>query len=237
MTFKNPLHLVPGVWRQKGRKKGGAAPVVPAWWTIGGVYTAADVILAVNFKKGTTLAEAIVNESGGTGVVTDPGGAATPTWAAGAGITGDLVAMYLSTNIVPVSGYSMFVQFSSESPGGTPTLAGTTNGFGAWFSLSGRIGGGAEYGDATRLGSKAPTIVAGNLGVVPNIGYRNGVVNLTPIPAAAGGVLPVLFILCANLFGTPGQFSSATMTGIWVANIAPTAPQVATLAAAMLALP
>lgn len=237
MTLKNPLHQVMGSWRARGSglyEPADVVPVVPEWWTIGGVYDNTQVVYAASFKKGANLAQAIVNETGGVGALADPGGGATPNWAAGVGITGDGLVLYLSSNIIPAAGWSVFVQYSGGG-GSNNVLIGSDDLATARCTLWPELVGNCYYYNGS--GATAGAILAaGNMGVAGQQGYRNGGADGGAIPGwAGGGVLP-FYVLCANWGGVPSQYSAATITALWIANVTITAPQAATLAAAMAAL-
>lgn len=224
MTFDQPVNFQP-------RPMGGAVD----WWTIGGVYTPAQVVYAGNFKLGVNLAAAIANLTLGAGALLDPGGGATPTWAAGVGITGDGIGKYLGSNIIPGAGWSVFVQYSGASMVNASVLVGSDNFISARCALWPQVINMVNYFNGGGV-LVAPALATGNLGVAGQQGYRNGIADGGALGAWVGGGVFPFYVLCDNWAGGRNAYTVATETALWIANITPTAPQVATLAASMAAL-
>jgi hypothetical protein len=140
-----------------------------AWYTApsGVVCTAAyDAIGA------TSLLDSYTDESG-AGHPCAPGVA--PTWTAGVGWTFNGTTQYLTTGVVPASGYSMLVRFSGASGLYRP-IAGCGYGVAGERFFVGRedAASGMSYG-YSGFALRLPSAASGVIGLAGNQPYRDGV--------------------------------------------------------------
>lgn len=213
MTFKNPLHVVPGVWRQKGRKQGGAAPVAPTWHDGALEYWEPDS--AVSYAASLT---------GGNGTVaTEVGASIAANWVAGKGWSANGIAGCLDSTIVPVNNqqYTLIVEFSDLADSGAlQTLAGVMEAGGCNLGVyPGNNGLGTHYyQNGGQVNIVVPVGAATSMAVAGPQGYLDGVPDGGAIPAQVGAFVNSLYICAANNAGVRAFpfVGYVSKIGIWV---------------------
>lgn len=145
--------------------------------------------------KGAASFEAsLVDISGNGNDLTDPGGAATPTWDAGTGWSFDGVAQYLTTAFVPVNtqAQSMVIRFSGlANRAASPNICGMDEGANLDFGFD-TLPANTTFNNG---GSTNPAIadVAAVYGIAGAAAYQNGVAVGGAIGAWGGApTLPVM---------------------------------------------
>lgn len=218
-------------------------PVAAAasWWLSGGI-AAANCIAAYTPKGAASYAASKDNNAApgnglpdGTYDATD--GAAFPTWDAATGWTFDSgSSQYLQTGIDPGNAWSVFIQFTGVS-GVNGTLIGERS---AAFATDGLMvqpnAGGASvlYQYGARI-TVAPQLLAGNLGIVNTVAYRNGVADGGAGMTGVDTANRALFIGAINQ-GAPANYLSGKIVALAIYNTAITGAQITALTTAMAAL-
>lgn len=139
----------------------------------------------------------------------DPG--VVPGWSKVSGWTFDGVTQYLSTGIIPDSGYSHLIQYTGST--GTGFFCGTTNAYSYFVyrlrANDGGVPGNVLYGVQNEV-SRAPSLVAGNLGVAGYQPYRNGLADGAEITSSVWSATQNLYLGGVNLVNSlngPGAFT------------------------------
>lgn len=209
------------------------------WWLSGGI-AAANCVAAYTPKGAVSLAASYDNNAApGNGLPDGTYDAAlgvAPTWAAGTGWAFDGVSMYLTTGITSVAGgWSMILRFSEIGVVNrylAATFATEHFGIGPLFN-----NGTAVYFRNKTSAPVAPGLTAGTLCIAGASVYRNGTqeagVSLFPSLSVA---VPALYIGCRNNNGTPDMYSDGKVQAFAIYNATLTAPQVAAVSTAMMAL-
>ncbi len=209
--------------------------VVTPWWLLGGV-TAAQCAVAYQPKGAASLAASYINRNNPGTNNAAPGTA--PTFATGTGWTFNGTTQYLTTGIVPASGYSLIVQFSGvDSSVSVGWLAGAYNSSGNnRLSVGNPNGTGfIEYGSGKTINvNHSPAITSGSLAVAGQQGYYNGIADGGAIAAWNGTVTAGINIADLGGFGTAKL--ACTIIALAIYNITLSATQVGLIAAAMAAL-
>lgn len=181
-------------------------------------------------KGAVSFAASLLDISGTGNNAGDPGGVATPPWDAVNGWKFDGIADYLTTTFVPQNDQSqtVIVQFTNVTNLGY--LCGVSVGGGRRLTIRPDSGGGTgvryENGGAVLV---VPALLAGNLALAGDRGYRNGVAEGAAM--AAWGA-PIVLTL------TIGARSGAIWGAVYVQAFAIydctlTAPQLLSIANAM----
>ena len=214
---------------------GGAALM---WWNPDGATPAGAGCWGAYQPKGAaSFAASIIDITSQGNDAGDPGGAATPTWDAVNGWKFNGVGNYLTTTFVPAGDQSQsaLVQFSNVVGLTTRFLFGQYDAANRQFRISPNEGGGTVYYANGGHLQVAPNLVAGNLGVSGNQGYRNGIADGGLLGAWGGAGVNAVYIGCRN-FGGPGFYIQAYIQAMAIYDVALTAPQVLARATAMAAL-
>jgi hypothetical protein len=166
----------------------GAAAPVPDWWdpNVEGLC----IWAAYQPKGALNFAASLVDLSGTGNDAIDPGGANTPGWDAVNGWTFDGIAQYLVTTFVPDNdqSQSVLVQFTDVT--NTFWALGQFDAANRSFAICPNRPN-VRYDNGTAR-TVVPSLLAGNLGIAGDQGYRNGVAD-GAVMAGWGGaaVLPV----------------------------------------------
>jgi hypothetical protein len=149
-----------------------------------------------------------------------------------------VAAQWLDTGFIPQNdqSQSMLVQFANVVGSGTLYLAAARTAGGRIFALLPATAGGRVAYENGGASSVLPNLVAGNLGVAGNRGYRNGITEGGNIPGWAGSSFRQVFIGCRNNQGVADAFVTANIYAVVVYDCVLTAPQMLTVATAMAAL-
>lgn len=186
--------------------------------------------------KGAASLAASYLDLSGNGNNAGPGVA--PTWDAVNGWKFNGSTQYLTTTFVGQNdqSQSILVQYTNLS-GATGALVGARSGAGNLnIILSGNyLGSQCLYSNGGLVG-KVPTHTVGNLGLAGNLGYRDGVDESVAIGAWAGASTAALWIAARNHAGSPLWLCQVYIQALAIYDCALTAPQVASVYAAMAAL-
>lgn len=195
------------------------------WWSPTGT-AAAKCVAAYQAKGMASLAASKVNlfTPGVHNLTAD----ADPDFAAATGWTFNGTTQNLKTDIVPVSGYSMLVRYSSSTV--NKTLVGEWVS-GARFDIE-RSGTTVVYGSGDYLGV-APTLTSGVLGIAGQQGYRNGVADGGAINAWGAGTAAAIYI---GDRGGASQKNACVIQAVAIYEGTLSAADMAAVAAAMAAL-
>lgn len=202
------------------------------WWEpTTGSYTAVAAYRAIG---AASLAASYVNlVNPGTN---DAAPGVAPTFNTATGWTFNGSSTYLTTGIVPNSGWTFLIQYTGLS-GSNVYLFGTSNGTwpNARMGIIHNDGGSTtriENGGANSSGGLQTT---GNLAAAGSTGYRNGA-NPESVPAWSGTTPQAIFIGCRNNAGSPAGYSTANIRAFVVYSTVLDATQMAEISANMAAL-
>lgn len=191
-------------------------------------------------RGAASFAASLADLSGNGNDASDPGGANTPAWDAvnGWGFTA-ANSHYLTTAFFPQNDQSQSVlaQFTNAANPDGRILGVDNAGVGDEFGLRPRTAGvNHDYINGGQA-SVAGALVNGNMAIAGGQGYLNGVVDGGAIGGwgGAAAVLPV-YIGCSDNNGVAGSFQTVQIRALVFYNCALTAPQIAAIAAAMVAL-
>lgn len=168
----------------------------------------------------------------------DPGGAATPAWDAVNGWKPDGIQTYLTTPFVPQGDQSqtIIIQYTNVIDNAAArALTGIyelLGGIGNVLRLQPSRSNTARYGNGRTDVSVAPGLTAGNLCVAGNQGYRDGVPDGGALVGWDGAPTRNVYIGCLNEGGA-GNFLACYIWRYYVYDCILTAPQVASVVAAM----
>lgn len=209
-----------------------------SWWLAGGIdpSTVAAVWQPI---RAASLASSYLRIAGSAGNVNlDPTivGGVAPDWDAAIGWT-FATNKYLVTGIIPANNqtWSAIVRFSDAAVNNGCLFGLEENGdfviqparqFDPPF--------GVNYWNGGRL-KIAPTLVSGVLGFAGNAAYRNGLPEVGTIPATGSAFTRDVYIGGLN-FGAAVLFYTGSIQAIAFYNAVLSAPQMAALSAAMMAL-
>jgi len=183
-----------------------------------------------------SFAASILDLSGNGNDAGDPGGAATPGWDAINGWVFDGVGDYLTTTFVPANdqSQSILVQYTGAAANNAATL-GTDNAANRMFQIfPNTVAANVVYRNGNQV-AVAPGLIAGNLGIAGNQGYRNGAADGGAIGAWAGVSALAVYIGCTNN-GAPIFFRACNIQAVAIYDCILTAPQMLAIATAMAAL-
>lgn len=204
-----------------GRSAGAAAQ----WWMAAGV----TPVAAYAPKGAASLAASYVNLANpGT---YDCAAGVAPTWDATGGWAFNGTTQYLTTGVLPASGWSMIARFSDA---GTGYLVGAkgSNFWGLFprysdayaMYLAGASGAAGQF--------KAPNIATGVMGFAGGKAYRNGADDGLTLTQAAAPTS--LYIGAAhNVSGATENYCFGKIQSVWIGNTTLSAAQMATQSAAM----
>ena len=186
-------------------------------------------------KGAANLAASYVDLSG-NGNNTGPGVA--PTWDAVNGWKFDGATQYLVTTFVPAldQSQSAIVQYTTVTAGDCSLCqcrggVGNRNfGLQPWRIAGGAVG----YGNGL-VSPGVPQLLAGNLAVAGDKGYRNGALDFNGI-LAWSDTAPAMWIGARNNVGVADFFLPGYIQALAIYDCTLTGPQVAAVAAAMAAL-
>lgn len=184
-------------------------------------------------KGAANFAASLLDLSGNGNNAGDPGGAATPPWDAVNGWKFDGIADYLTTTFVPQNDQTQsgIVQFTNVTNVGV--AFGVHNGANRRFKIyPNRTNTTASYHNG-RFQHVAPPLLAGNLAVAGNQGYRTGAADGPAIGAWAGASTFPVYIGARNGIGVADFFCAIYIQAVALYDCTLTAPQVAAVATAM----
>lgn len=189
---------------------------------------------AYDAKNASSLANSYLDLTG-NGNNCGPGVA--PGWAAGVGWSFDGATQYLLTGFGPQNDQSQSVlcQYANFASAGVNNyVVGSGDTTRAFLLHGNRAGAACLYGNG-QSAIVAPPLLAGNLGVAGNQGYRNGV--------ADGGALGVWTLaplgdtaIGCSWRGFPNYFAQVDVIAVAIYDCVLTAPQMLAIATAMAAL-
>lgn len=205
-----------------GRGGGGAAA---PWWMAAGV----TPVAAYGAKGAASLAASYVNLANPGTYDAAPGVA--PTWDAVGGWTFNGTTQYLTTGVVPASGWSMIVRFSDVTVA-SRWLCGCES---PQFYLASNWSGGALYG-ANGFGFRAPGIAAGVIAIAGQQPYRNGATDGATVGSIGWTTTRAISIGAVNSSGTLTGFVTGKIQHVILYDTTLFAAQVATQSAAIAAL-
>lgn len=205
--------------------------VAAPWWDPDG--EGLCVWAAYQSVGATSFAASLVDRSPSTNTAVDPGGAATPGWNAVNGWIFDGIANYLTTTFVPQNDQSQSVLVQFTGIANQNVICGQSDAAGRRFQiLPNRLGAHIRY---TNGGSadQPPSLLAGNLGIAGNQGYRNGGADGAPIGAWVGAAVASFLIGTNSVMAT---FCACNIQALAIYDCTLTAPQMLAIATAMAAL-
>lgn len=208
----------------------------PKWWLAGGAPTP---VAAYQPKGAASLAASYVNLANpGTN---DAAPGVAPTFNTAVGWTFNGSTQYLTTGVVPASGWAAIVRFSNvTSAAGVRALLG--EGFtDASLAIFPRWTGGTgvQYYNGLSAGflNKSPVLLGGVLAVSGNTAYRDGVTESGTMGAWTGSNTWGIYIGAYNVNGTtPSGFLACDIQAAAIYPSTLTAGMVAAVSAAMAAL-
>ena len=186
-------------------------------------------------KGAGSFAASLIDLTGNGNNAGDPGGAATPAWAALTGWTFDGIGDYLTTNFTPQNdqSQSMLVQYTNVTNNGT--LCGTNEGANRRYKICPDNGANqVQYFNGVII-QTIPLLLAGNLGIAGNQGYRNGAADGGAI-GAWGVAATVGCAIGAEMVIAAAAFCACSIQAIVLYDCVLTAPQMLSVATAMAAL-
>ena len=218
---------------------GGAAAV--SWWLSGGI-VAANCLAAYTPKGAASLAASYDNNAApGNGLpdgTYDAAPGTAPTLVAGGWSFVAASLQYLTTGVVPATGYSAIIQFSGAAFVSNKFLMGSYGGatssqllgwYTSGFNRFAYQNGGVLFGSAFAA--------AGNIAVSGTAAYLNGLAEAGAMGAWAGANTFGNYIGAYNNAGVgPLGYITATVAAAAIYNTILTAPQVLAVATAMAAL-
>lgn len=209
-------------------------PAASGWWDDDGAI--ACCWAAYQPKGAAAFLASLTDLSGNGNNAGDPGGAGTPTWDAVNGWKFDGIAQYLTTTFVPQNDQSqtMIAQYTTVT--NTGIIAGMRDGVDGLFALRPDDGSNkAKYYNGSNR-AVAPRLLAGNLCVAGNTGYRDGASDSLAIGAWACAALTPVIISGYNDVGIPTAPCAAYIQAFALYDCTLTAPQVLAVSTAMAAL-
>lgn len=206
------------------------------WWLAGGIDPAS--VAAVWQPKGAaSLAASYLRLAGDQGYTNiDPAivGGVAPNWTSTTGWIGNGLSKYLISGVVPSDNtWSMIARISNGGAiAGDHCICGTSTNVTNLFELWDRSGSFAFYGN----GVIAPTAIipGGTLGFAGKSAYKNGAFDLTIGAGATNVVLPIVFL--GGQRTASRYYTACNFMAIAIYKLTISAPQVAALHAAMMAL-
>ena len=209
----------------------GAGSAAANWWEAGG---ATNCVAAHQPKGAASLAASYVNLANPGTYDAAPGVA--PTWDAAGGWTFNGTSQYLTTGVVPASGWSMIVRYTDASTATADRYIIGSFSTNARFAIQYQTFGSSRrysYGSATV--EKAATATSGVIALVAANGYFNGLLDATG-SGAFTGTGQVIFIASWNINGVPSTYFSGKILALAIYSATLSAAQVAAVTAAMAAL-
>ena len=219
-----------GGTRRRHRRRSAAAA---NWWDPNS--EGLSVWAAYAAKSAVDLAVSYTDVSGNSH---DAGVGVAPTWDAVNGWIFNGTTQYLTTTFVPAQDGSqtVLVQYTNVSDvngvlfGSQDTIAGEARFYTFPNYVSTVLYGQGQYVQ------NAPQLLAGNLAVAGNQGYRNGIADGGAIGVHTGQSTEPLYIGARNHNGSPSVWIAAYIQALAIYDTALTAPQVLSIATAMAAL-
>lgn len=216
------------------------APVAGGWWLSGGI-AAANCLAAYTPKGAASLAASYDNNAApGNGLpdgTYDAGLGVAPTFNAAIGWTFNGTTQYLTTGIVPASGYSCFARFANGNvTDRIRQVFGVDDGAGKRFGIRNYQTGvnKAIYHNGGQVIS-ANNYASGVIGIAGAQGYYNGATDSAAISAWVGVTALACYVAAANSGGIT-NFFGGDIIALALYNVTLSAPQVAALSVAMAAL-
>jgi len=214
------------------RAPASAAPAIP-WYLSGGI-AAANCLAAYTPKGAASLAASYDNNAApGNGLADGTYDATTtsaPTFNAATGWTFSGGGPYLSSGVVPASGYSIIVRYSGLADVQVKYFIGQSK-TNAHFALAGN--------DATNVGyysggvqKVSPKLLTGVLCIAGQYGYRNGTLDSPAIAAWSATTTNAIYMGGCNGLAT-SYWPAVVIQAVAIYDTALTAPQVAAITAAM----
>lgn len=169
----------------------------------------------------TTIAESYTNVATPGTYNAAPGTA--PEWAANTGWTFNGLTHYLTTGVVPASGYSMLVCFSGFTAGDNKYFCGEYK-VNAAFMLGENFSVNTVRYFSGQVESVSPRLAAGCVAVCGQQGYRNGASDGAAIGAWTTTTASGLYIGAYNNDATGAALAhiaaTETLVAVWSSNIA-----------------
>lgn len=204
-----------------------AGAAVTPWYRAGG---APLPVAAYQPKGAASLAASYVNLANPGTYDAAPGTA--PTFDAVTGWTGNGSSMYLTTGIIPASGWSVICRFASAGSNQTTVGSRGTPTASTRVDLRPNSGGTkVSYGNGGLI-EVAPQMSSGVIAVAGVNAYRDGVLDSSSIPAWSG-TGSALFLLALNFAGSPGGYFGGSIQAVAIYNTTLSGPQMAAVSAAM----
>jgi hypothetical protein len=203
----------------------------PPWWSVAGIVPS-SCVAAYQPKGAASLVASYINLANPGTYDATPGVA--PTWATGTGWAFDGAMQYLTTGIVPASGWSIICQFAGGSGVVTMDVCGLSIAAAPTkrFYLRPRHGASHShvYGYGSAANIVASRLAAGNMGLAGSACYLNGV------PDGIAGVwvntTAEIYIGCENN-GAPAAFWNGSISALGVYSTTISAAQMLALYNAM----
>lgn len=184
-----------------------------------------------------SFASSLIDRSGNGNHAGDPGGVFTPTWDAVNGWVFDGIQNYLTTTFVPQNDQSQttLVQYAAAGVG-NESLFGANNGAGGVYQIwPNRAVFNVRYANGGLL-VVVPQLVAGNLGIAGNQGFRNGVPDGGALGVwSIGSALPI-FIGAHSTAGGPANEYDGSIQALAIYTCVLTDAQVLAVAVVMATL-
>lgn len=174
------------------------------WWEAGG---ATGCVIALDAWAAANYAASLVNLTGGADATTGD----APTLDVGNGWVFDGVGDYIVAPFIFLTDWSMFIQFADVGATGTLVICGASDGTNRSMLAPTRDVGSATYYYGTGNQSVAPQMTSGNIALVADIGYRNGIADTTSIGSFSASHGLGSYIGCVNANNTPALFVPCTV--------------------------
>lgn len=204
------------------------------WWLSGGI-AAANCVAAYTPKGAASLVASYDNNAApGNGLADgtyDAAPGVAPTWGAATGWTFNGTDMYLTTGVVPASGWSMIVRFSDVAVNSRWLMGSEA----PQFYLASNWAGGVLYG-ANGIGFRNPGIASGVIAIAGQQPYRNGATDGATVGAGGWATVRPIAIGALNSNGAIVYYVNGKIQAAAIYNATLTAPQVAAVSTAMMAL-
>lgn len=205
------------------------------WWTAGG---ASGIVAAYEPIGAPDLASSYVNRANPGTYDAAPGVA--PTFDTATGWTFNGSTQYLTTGVVPGSGWTWIIRVAAIGSASNGFIFGTSNGswpsarMGLWGS-----GGASAVLDRWENGGAATSSASFTAGVAAatTVGYLDGSVHTGSLNAWSGTTPQPIFIGARNSVGSPASYKPGQVAAFAIYSSTLTADQVAAVSTAMAALP
>ena len=182
----------------------------------------------------TAYANTLIDLTGNGNNLTEGNGAVP--WTAAGWAFNAAALQYFLTGLIPANdqSWSMFMQYVPTPAGNPATFVGADNGAGTQFEIfiddvpGTRIG---YYNGAGAIVNGIP-IVAANLAIAGNQGYRDGIADGVAVGAWGGASLFDIYVGARNSGGAPGNYLDGVIEAVAIYNGGAAAVQAEALAIA-----